>query len=857
MKSKKIILSAVLSVTGICSGYGQESKYGTTFPDSVNISVHTSYNKVNGFHRWVFGENYRKEWATSVRLPLININQIRGGLSPERFGGGMETKSIRMIDKFGKEWVIRSVEKVPDKIVPENLRGTFVLDWVGDEYSAQHPYSALCVPPLADAVGIPHTNPVIGVLVTDKALSTFGKDYAGHVVLLEEREPSGPSENTVKVMNELVANNETSIDKTEFLKARMLDLLIGDWDRHEDQWRWTVDKEGKNRIYTAVPRDRDQVMHVTQGIIPSIASAEWLDPVLDNFNGQIPRVRYSLFKTRFIQQYPSFQFSYEDWMRITNEFVGAETDEVLDEAVKRLPDAVYKLRHDELLAKLKKRRDNIPEAMSEYYHFINRIVDIRASDMDEKVSISDDKAGGLRIVIQRKSKSGDLKGTLMNMIYKPEITKEIRLYVSGGNDEVTIDNKTSPIKLRIVGSTGEKSYSVTNAYKIVHLYGRKDSVTISGKTDRIAIHLKNDTSNTHFVVTDPYNVWMPLATGSINRDDGFLLGLGFRYTGKDGFRKLPYSTVQELMITHSFETNALRLNYDGQWIQSVGKADITLSAIIDAPDNTMNFFGQGNETVLNKSGDYHKYYRTRFDYYQSDPALRWHTGKNSSFSAGPSLQYYHFDLNGNVGRSVMQPGLIKSYDSTSYAADKIHLGLVAKFISNTEDSKILPTKGYYLNIKLQYYDGLNNNSKSYAQLIPEFTYFQKLDTGARLVFSDRVGGGVSVGNLAFYQSLFLGGQGNLLGYFQNRFSGKQMAYNNLQGRLRLANLGGYILPGQLGLTGFYDIGRVWIDNEHSDTWHQGVGGGLYFAPASLTVIQVMAGHSSEGWYPYIAFNFRL
>jgi len=857
MKSKNIILSIALSFTGMCSVRGQEARYGTTFPDSINISVHSSYDKVNGFHRLIFGENYRKEWATIVRLPLININQIRGGLSPERFGGGMETKSIRMIDKSGKEWVIRSVEKVPDKIVPENLRGTFVLDWVGDEYSAQHPYSALCVPPLADAIGVPHANPVIGVLVADTALTTFGRDYAGRIVLLEEREPTGPSENTIKVMKELVASNESTIDKTEFLKARMLDLLIGDWDRHEDQWRWTVNKEGKERIYTAVPRDRDQVMHLTQGLLPSMASAEWLDPVLDNFDGKIPRVRYSLFKTRFIQQFPAFQFSYEDWMRITNEFVKLETNEVLEAAVKRLPKAVYVLRHEELLTKLKKRRDNLTQAMSEYYYFINRIVDIRASDMDEKVSITDDKAGGLQIMIQRKNKSGEVKETLMNVVYKPEITKEIRLYVSGGNDEVLINNNTSPIKLRIVGSNGEKSYTVINAYKTIQLYGRKDSVTISGKTDRLTTHLKNDTSNTHFVVSNPYNVWMPMATGSINRDDGFLLGLGFRYTGKDGFRKLPYSTVQELMITHSFETNAFRLNYDGQWIQSIGKADITISALIDAPDNTMNFFGQGNATILNKTGDYHKYYRTRFDYYQLDPELRWHTGKNSSFSAGPSLQYYNFDVNGNIGRSVMQPGLIKSYDSTSYATQKIHLGLVSKFISNTEDSKILPTKGYYLNIKLQYYDGLNSSSKSYAQLIPEFTYFQKLDTGARFVFSDRVGGGVSVGNPAFYQSLFLGGQGNLLGYFQNRFSGKQMAYNNLQARLRLANLGGYILPGQLGVTGFYDVGRVWIDNEHSDTWHQGVGGGLYFAPASLTVIQVMAGHSSEGWYPFIAFNFRL
>jgi len=857
MKNKSILLSLAFTFTGIAAVSGQQNRYGTTFPDSVDIKVHASYNDVNGFHRWLFGANYRKEWATTVKLPLINIKQIAGGLSPEQFGGGMETKSIRLVDKTGKEWVIRSVEKVPDKIVPEKLRGTFVLDWVGDEYSEQHPYSALCVPPLADAIGVPHANPVIGVLVADPSMSTFSRDYAGRVVLMEEREPTGPSENTIKVMKELVSSNEATIDKEEFLKARMLDLMIGDWDRHEDQWRWTLSKNGKERVYTAVPRDRDQVMHLRQGVFPSIAGVEWLDPTLDNFTGEIPRVQYSLFKTLFIQRYPVAQFNYADWMRIVNDFVKAENDTVLEASLKRLPSEVYAMRHDDLITRLKNRRNNIPQAMSEYYHFVNRIVDIRASDMDEKITITDAQNKAMHILIQRVNKSGEIKGTVMDMTYEPEITKEIRLYVSAGNDQVNIDNKTSPILLRIVGSNGQKTYSINNSYKTVRIYGQKDSVIISGKTDIAAIHLKNDTSNTHYVAVNPYNIWMPMATGSINKDDGFLLGLGFRYTGKDGFRKLPYSTLQEVMITHSFETNAFRVNYNGEWTQSLGKADIMLGAIVDAPDNTMNFFGQGNETVLNKTGDYHKFYRTRFDYYELNPALRWHTGKGSTISVGPSLQYYNFDQSGNVGRSVTQPGLIKSYDSTSYNAQKVHLGLIAKFISNTENNKILPTSGHYFNIKLQYYDGLNGNSKSFAQLIPEFTYFQKVDTGARLVLSDRIGGGVSVGNPAFYQSLFLGGQGNLLGYLQNRFAGKQMAYNNFQARLKIANLGGYILPGQLGVSGFYDVGRVWIDDEHSDTWHQGVGGGLYFAPASLTVIQVLAGHSTEGWYPYIAFNFRL
>jgi outer membrane protein assembly factor BamA len=411
--------------------------------------------------------------------------------------------------------------------------------------------------------------------------------------------------------------------------------------------------------------------------------------------------------------------------------------------------------------------------------------------------------------------------------------------------------------LRVIDSAGNKTFDVKQSNSRVHVYGPKDSTSFTGNVNRLSRHLSNDTTNNRFVPTNLYNVWMPLATAALNRDDGFLLGLGFKYTGKDGFRKLPYSTMQQVMITHSFATDAFRIKYDGEWIQAIGKADFTMQANIQAPDNTMNFFGRGNETQLLRFDGYRKYYRTRFDTYQFDPALRWHTGKGSTLSVGPSLQFYHMNLADNAGRFINQTSLINSYDSSTLNKDKAHVGLILNYISNHRNNIILPSQGFYFNVIVQGYTGLNTYSKSFIQIKPEFTYYQKLNAAGTIVLSDRVGGGVSIGDPAFYQSMFLGGQGNLLGYLQNRFAGQHMVFNNLQGRVKLAKIASYILPGEIGLSGFYDVGRVWIKDEHSDQWHQGTGGGLYFSPASLTIIQVLAGHSTEGWYPYISFNFRI
>ena len=146
-------------------------------------------------------------------------------------------------------------------------------------------------------------------------------------------------------------------------------------------------------------------------------------------------------------------------------------------------------------------------------------------------------------------------------------------------------------------------------------------------------------------------------------------------------------------------------------------------------------------------------------------------------------------------------------------------------------------------------------SSHYKTFLLVFLY-KNLNKRKTVVIADRVGGMVTVGKTAFYQSAFLGGHENLLGYRQYRFAGQHSLYNNLELRVSIANVASYILPGYLGVTGFYDMGRVWEKNESSNVWHHGVGGGLFFAPAQMALFQLVAGYSNEGWYPYFTMGFR-
>ena len=821
--------------------------------DSTVVRANPKYDEVGGFHRWLFGENYRKEWAAPTKVPVIRVSEVAGGLKPIKRGGGMQTISLRLADSTGKQWVLRSVDKSSEAILPSALHHTFAEDFLDDAVSAQHPYSALMVPPIANAVKVPHTDPIIGIVAPDSVLGVHNLAMANTLALLEEREPLGDSDNTPKMLDKIQNDNDDTFGTKTFLRSRMLDLLLGDWDRHGDQYRWVDELPGKNKDYRVVPRDRDQVLRVMDGILPYFVSRSWAVPTIQGFGPRIKDVDYSLYKSAFLNARPEMQIDLKDWNALSKEFVENVTDSVLVESVKRLPLSSYEIGHEEILGDLKGRRDALPEAMEEHYRFINSIVDIHLSDKNEWVRLEDAPGNALRIWVRKINKEGERKKTLMDKHYDPRLTKEIRIYLSGGNDSVEVNTPKSDIKVRIIGGTGQKDYQVQASENKIKLYDMGNS-TLSGREDRVRKHISPDSSTVAFVPVNLYNVMKPLLTAGYDRDDGLLIGGGFKYTRQRGFRKTPFTHTQQVMVKGSLSTGSFKVNYGGRWRELIGKADFIIDADAYTPNNTQNFFGLGNSSEYDRENQSIRYYRTRFNLYELKPALEWNRPL-SSLKIGPAIQYYSFDPSKNAGRFIENVGALHTYDSLTIDRDKLFTGVIAEFVRDNRNSRILPNSGGYFNVQLKAYTGLNDHSESFAQMTSEFSFYKHFLKEA-LVLANRTGGGTTLGKTTFYQSLFLGGQGNLMGLRKYRYAGEHMLYNNLEVRIKLAQIGSYILPGQLGLIGFYDVGKTWAKGHNSKDIHQGVGGGLYYAPAQMLVVQAVAGYAEGSWYPFLSLGFR-
>ena len=130
-----------------------------SFKDSVRVAINTSYQKISAFHKIIAGKNYRKQWGTPVNLKVFNIKKENGGYKIKSIGGGKQTKTLKLEDKTGQEWVLRTVDKKPEGTVPELLKTNVHQRIMKDMVSAEHPYGALMVPPLADAALVVHSEP--------------------------------------------------------------------------------------------------------------------------------------------------------------------------------------------------------------------------------------------------------------------------------------------------------------------------------------------------------------------------------------------------------------------------------------------------------------------------------------------------------------------------------------------------------------------------------------------------------------------------------------------------------------------------------------------------------------------------
>lgn len=440
--------------------------------DSARVTAGRHYHR-GPLGRVLLGRHHRPTWVQPVLLPVLDLQRAAGGgLQPGKLGGGFQTTSISLTAADGRSYVMRTIDKNPYRTLPKVLRHTFVLNLVRDATSAGQPYGALVVPSLATAAGVPHTNPqAYYVRADEQSLGEASKLYQGRVVMLEEKlegkENITPAlrgatalEETEDMLEKRYESADHRIDEAAYVRARLLDLWLGDWDRHEGQWTWAAFAEpGSRTRWAPVPKDRDQVFfRFDDGLLSWLASKavakfRTFGPHYQSIEGYTRNARY-------IDEHVLTEQGRATYLATARDLQQRLTDAVLEQAVRAgLPREVYRREGAKLVAALRARREALPEAAEEFYALRARDVLVAGTDQDERFVVErlSDTATVVSVYhLPGKDEKPRPDSLLYRRSFNPADTRTIRLHGLAGDDvfELRGTVRRSPV-VHIYGGPNE------------------------------------------------------------------------------------------------------------------------------------------------------------------------------------------------------------------------------------------------------------------------------------------------------------------------------------------------------------------------------------------------------------------
>ena len=790
-------------------------------------------------HQLWFGKGYRDLWATSVELEVLDLQKEAGGLRVLRRVGGMQTPGLALVGADGRSYTFRWIDKDPSRLLPREWRETALADYVRDQTAASHPGVWPVEMALYEQIGyIPFTPQRLVVMPDDPALGEYRELFAGAVGSFGEYPmPAhdgipgfmGATEiiSSKELWNRWREGPENRIDSVAFLRERLTDLWTGNWDRHRSQWRWArIPSQGR---WIAIPEDPDQTFSDYGGLLISLARLRV--PFILDFGDRISGMEGAVHNGADVDRWLLSDLTRQDFADAAAFVQARLTDEVIETAVRAMPPEWYALDGKWLARKLESRRDDLARAAQDYYRFLAGEVNIHATHRGELARVHRFDDGSLEVTVALDESDAE---PYFRRRFEPGETRNVRLYLHGGNDRIESEGPASGrIKVHVLGGEGNDILddSRGGGTRFVDWQGENRIIKGRGTTvDRRPWTNPEPDQKAPWVEPRDYNrVWLLEALAYWTPDLGLYAGGGVRRTAY-GFRKEPFANSNEVFVGFSSQRTAFRLSYEGTFRRESSGLYGETQALVSGVER-LNFFGFGNETA---GTDEAERFRVDHTLYRLTPTINWSTGRHFEGRIGARVQLTSDETEG---------GLIDALRPYGYG----DFGQVALVTSLEWDTRGLGRPGVLEGgdgeeVSRRSYTGLRvmggggytpkvwDAGDDYGWVEGSLCGYLGLGPSERLVLASRVGGRHNAGDYPWHAAAFIGGAESNRGFRKERFAGDSSLFANFELRLRVVDTMP-VVPGRLWLFGLADYGRVWFAGEDSNRWHPSYGGGLAFEVA--------------------------
>ncbi|AXT53042.1 phosphoesterase [Aquimarina sp. BL5] len=828
------------------------------------------------FYESIWGDHYRDLYGTKIQTKVAILDTLYGGLEVVRKGGGHQTRSLRLKRKDGKEYNMRALKKSGIKFlqstvfqnnyVEESLENTISEDILLDFYTAGHPYIFTVIPELSDAVGVFHTNPKLYYVPKQNALGKYNVDYGDELYMIEERPEENHKdlasfgkpddiESTSDVYERLRRDEKYKIDESSYIRARIFDMLIGDWDRHQDQWRWAeYERENGDHIFKPIPRDRDQAFsNFDGGFLGTLRGLMGFANQFQVYDEELKDVKWINSSATRLDRTLIRNSGRDEWLKQATYIQQNLTDTAIESAFLNIPTEAKGEDLDNIKKNLKGRRQNIVDIADRYYDYLTSLAIVMGTDKDDLIEIYRMKKGKTRVTVSR-IKDG-LKGKIVSdKIFDKKETKEIWIYGLDDDDVFESSGKVdNPIKINIIGGQNNDIYRFKKGRKIA-VYDHKSKPNTIEKKGGARIRFTDNYQINNFDKNEGV-----LTTSSVlpvigfNPDDGVRIGPMAVYT-INGFHRNPFSSSHSLSGGYYFATQGFDLGYRGEFAGILGDYNMLIGLKYTSPSFAINFFGFGNETENNQDELDFDYNRVRLSTYGVSLGAVKNGRLGSYFEYKGSIE--GIEVDDTPDRFITQEAGLQNPEAFDR---KWFAGLDGTYRYESYDVVVNPTRGMKLEVNVGGRMNVEDTDRTFGYIKPHLGFYNALTRNRKLVLKTAAQGQFNIGeNYEFYQAAQLGDENLLRGYRTERFTGQSSLAGSADIRYSFNQFKTRILPLQIGIFVGGDTGRVWIaDNDTSDKWHSDYGGGFWInsANAMSGTFNLFTGEDGARFSFSFAFKF--
>ncbi|MDR6923091.1 metallophosphoesterase [Chryseobacterium sp. 2987] len=837
------------------------NNYPRTFPGTATSTVYpVELTQKGNVYRWLWGEHYRKYYGIPIEAPTADLATLNGGFTPFREGGGNQSNSLRLKAADGQEFVMRGVKKSAVRFLNNmafkkstfgnELNNTFPEKFLLDFYTTNHPFTPFSVGNMADKVGIFHSNPKLYYIPKQYTLGEYNENYGDEMYMIEERFSSDPKTlasldnakdivSTDDVLKNFTKNYKYSVDRESYIRARIFDMLIGDWDRHSDQWKWAEYQEGDQVVYKPIPKDRDQAFSKYDGAAFRIIMNVPAIRHMKTFKDDIKNVKWMNMEPYPLDLVFLKGSTQEEWIAQAKYIQDHLTDADIDDAFTNLPKEVKDETLSDILSKLKIRKTKLQNYASQYYDVLQKKVPLAGTVNPDKFVVT--KTGHSVNVKQYKlDKDKENPELVFEKNYDDSKTKELWIYGLEDDDIYEVSGEGRPkMAIRLVGGYNHDVYNIADGsrVKIYDFKSQKNTYNAGSATKNIS---DDYDINTYNYKHPKFNYVAGYPNADYNPDDGVIIGFLANYT-VNNFIRDPYTQKHSLKANFYTATAGFNLVYKGIFKKAISGWDLNIDAGYTTPKFSRNFFGLSNESPYDKENTEREYNRARISRFNFAPSISKKSWMNLQHQFQLTFEDNKVQRKGDrfVDQSPdVRPDVFKSQQFT---------GANYTFSYKNMDNNAFPTLGLEFLINADWKANTSNFEKNFVTLNGTLTIDHRIDKKGNFVFANSSNVmWINNNNFEFYQAASIGGNNGMRAFRNDRFSGRSYFTNNSEVRWDFGRVRNNIVPANMGVLIGYDIGRVWNDNENSTKWHQSVGAGFWMSIVEMLSARLNYFYGSDG-----------